>query len=510
MRQLSGDVTVLGAATSTAACSEIYAAFVPKGDSWRKEALKHSEIDLDVRCKTDDDFESGTAPLELHVRCPPATTPVEESMREDGTAVHPFHSLHAARDAIRELPESLRAAGVRVTIHPGQYPPLELGADDSGRAGAPAVWQAARSDAPTVISGAADVPGHAFKPWAERPGVWKVDLRTLGITRYGNLSTNDSGAGNLGCAQCMYRARLFYRLETMTLARYPNAAADGTWRYSFIDHGGSGVFGVSPLENVSGRLSSWLKEKNPWLHGYWQLSWADGYVPLRGVQPLPSGVVNVSAGPFYENNALVKPGARFYGVNLLCELDTPSEYYIDDEEGALYFWPPEGSGPPAQWAAGTCGVSVNDTAINVSNASHIVLRGLTVTGAVHTGIEGSGVDSVHVDNCTVSGHGRHGISLDGRNSGVTNSHVHSVGGSGMRITGGEAMTLTPGKMFATSNHVHQVGLWKRTYQPALFWGGVQNRYIGNVLEDGPAMLIWGGGNVADGVECVFDRNTVSH
>ena len=125
VRQLSGDVTVLGAAASTAACSEIYAAFVPKGDSWRKEALKHSEIDLDVRCKTDDDFESGTAPLELHVRCPPATTPVEESMRKDGTAVHPFHSLHAARDAIREMPESLRAAGVRVTIHlEGGHEPL--------------------------------------------------------------------------------------------------------------------------------------------------------------------------------------------------------------------------------------------------------------------------------------------------------------------------------------------------------------------------------------------------
>ena len=231
------------------------------------------------------------------------------------------------------------------------------------------------------------------------------------------------------------------------------------------------------------------------------------------MQPLPSGVINVTVATNLQNpredGGSIKPGARFYGVNLLCELDAPSEYYIDDEEGVLYFWPPEGTGSPAQWEAGACGVSANDTAVNVSNASHVVLRGMTVTGAVHTGIEGSGVESVLVDNCTVSGHGRHGVVLDGRNSGVTNSHVHSVGGSGMRITGGEAMTLTAGKMFATDNHVHHVGLWKRTYQPALFWGGVHNRYVGNVLEDGPAMLIWGGGNVADGVECIFDGNTVN-
>jgi len=261
VRQLSGDVTVLGAAASTAACSEVYAAFVPKGDSWRKEALQHSEIDLDVRCKTDDD-EPGAVPLELHVRRPPATAP-EESAREDGAATSPFRSLHAARDAIREMPESVRAAGVRVTVHPGWYPPLELGAADSGREGAPVVWQAARNDAPTVISAAAEVPGHAFKPWAERPGVWKADLRALGITRYGNLTVNDSGTGNLGCTHD--RVGLYFRKEAMTLARYPNIEADGTWKYSFIDHGGSGVFGVSPLENVSTRLSSWAKEADPWL-----------------------------------------------------------------------------------------------------------------------------------------------------------------------------------------------------------------------------------------------------
>ena len=35
--------------------------------------------------------------------------------------------------------------------------------------------------------------------------------------------------------------------------------------------------------------------------------------------------------------------ARYYGVNLLCELDSPSEYYIDRDgaRNTLYFWPPE-------------------------------------------------------------------------------------------------------------------------------------------------------------------------
>ena len=54
-----------------------------------------------------------------------------------------------------------------------------------------------------------------------------------------------------------------------------------------------------------------------------------------------------------------------------------------------------------------------------------------------------------------------------------------------------ACTLSAGSMYAAGNRVAKVGYWKRTYQPALFWGGVANRYTHNILEDGPAMCIWG-------------------
>eukprot|EP01052_Picozoa_sp_SAG31_P035745 SAG31_NODE_4355_length_3319_cov_1.559938_5_plen_308_part_00 len=296
---------------------------MPKGDTWQKEDLNHSDIHLDVRCKSDDDLEAtGAAPVELHVRRPQLRTTraataaaSEPPMLADGSDAKPFHTLHAARDAIRAMPSSVRAAGVRVSIHPGQYSPLELGAADSGRQGAPIVWQAARTDALTVISAATEVPGSAFKPWGGRPGVWTADLRALGVTKYGNLTMNDSGTGNLGCTHD--RVGLYFQNEPMTLARYPNVDADGTWQYSFIDHGGAGVFGVSPLENVSSRLSNWAKEANPWLHGYWFFSWADGYVPLLAVDPLPSGVVNVSVqvdlSNSRENGGSIKSGARFYG-----------------------------------------------------------------------------------------------------------------------------------------------------------------------------------------------------
>lgn len=51
VRELSGDVSVVGVSSSSMACSEVYATFVPKGNSWRKEPLQHSEITLNVQCE---------------------------------------------------------------------------------------------------------------------------------------------------------------------------------------------------------------------------------------------------------------------------------------------------------------------------------------------------------------------------------------------------------------------------------------------------------------------------
>jgi hypothetical protein len=321
----------------------------------------------------------------------------------------------------------------------------------------------------------------------------------------------------------------------MVLARFPNiqgsvSPAGGPWNYSLIDVGGDATFAISTEDAAADRLLQWVTERDPWLHGYFYFSWADAYVPLLsarhdGATPTPPSVParpepeSSTPGPTYVNVTVnmtgagygptIKSGGRFYGVNLLSELDAEGEYYIDDPTGTLYFFPPVDAGPPESWPGGTARIAANETAVSVTNVSNVVLQDLVVTGAVHTGIEGYGVESVVVENCTVVGHGRHGIDLSGVGSGVVGCDVHSVGGSGVRVVGGTAFTLSPGNMYATRNHVHKVGYWKRTYQPALFWGGVNNTYTDNLFEDGPAMCIWGGGNVADGVECTFDGNTVT-
>eukprot|EP01050_Picozoa_sp_SAG11_P050043 SAG11_NODE_27668_length_330_cov_0.900433_1_plen_91_part_01 len=84
--------------------------------------------------------------------------------------------------------------------------------------------------------------------------------------------------------------------------------------------------------------------------------------------------------------------------------------------------------------------------------------------------------------------------MNGTDSGVRGSSVHSVGCSGVRVAGGVGRTLEAGEMFVTHNRISNFSLVKRTYVPGIFWQGVGNTYSHNVITNGPHNCILGGGN----------------
>ena len=248
-----------------------------------------------------------------------------------------------------------------------------------------------------------------------------------------------------------------------------------------------------------------------WMHGYWEYDWADSYRKLDKVVPVTQkGVkyINVSFTPDGSQGSptplqIVKNNARFYGVNLLSELDAKGEYFIDEIARLLYFLPPA---PLAAAGGSDVVISVNQSAAVVflgKGTEHVQLVDLTIGYGQKQGLQATGVDNVLIKNVTVYGLGTDGISLDGTNSAVVDSEVSNTGCGGVTATGGVAAELVAGNITVRGNHIHHIATWKRTYQPAIRFGGSGNTYADNNVGFAPHTCMTGGG-----VNLSFTGNTI--
>ena len=416
------------------------------------------------------------------VAAPGAVSQLPTTAAADGSARSPFRSVAAARDAVRRM-QPLPTGGVHVVLHGGTHAPFSLDEIDSGRAGAPVVYRAAAGEQPVVSAGFL-VPASAVHsvPHPKRPGetVQHVALAGLGFTpeHYGSLSgdtdsgpdTNPATPGVNGCANQKMEAHLDG--VPLQLARYPNPFPNGTWRWMYVDSPAgwnqgcanhsrfAPPCGASHQDFVwaskdTRKIEGWAGEADPWLHGYFQQDWADTIARIESMHT-ENRTINIDpATPTYGAKPIQK-GARWLGLNLLSELDSPSEYWLDRKQGDLYFIAP---GVPSKERALV--VSVNKTAI-VSNASNVQFVGVQVKHSQGNGMVLRG-DHVSVINCSSSNHGAIGIFLYGRNNTIRGSTVHSVGCAGMSIRSGNRTSLSPGGTSVEGNELHDFSLWKRMY-----------------------------------------------
>ena len=407
----------------------------------------------------------------------------------------PLATLEGARNAIRALRKDGRLSdkGVTVELRAGTYElarPFELTREDSGAADAPIRYRARKGDevrisGGRVVTGFAPVTDPAVLARMDegaRGQVLQADLRAQGVTDLGEVKPAPNWT------TCEAGLEVFFQDQPMTLARWPNEGfakiVDVVGGAPHRIHGILGdKLGIFVYEGD--RPKRWVNEKNVILDGYWFWDWANQRLRIESVD---TGKRIITLAPPLHAYGYRK-GQWYFALNLLPELDTPGEWYLDRDSGVLYFW------PPAPLAQGKVMVSVLPTLVNLKDASHVTLAGLILEGARGTAVNISQGTQVNLEGCTIRNDGSWAVAVSGGTQhAVIGCDIYATGDGGISLTGGDRKTLAPAEHLADNNHIHHYSRIGRIYKPAIMMNGVGIRASHNLIHDAPHMAMGFRGN----------------
>lgn len=417
-----------------------------------------------------------------------------------GTKRKPFATLERARDAVREIKRAgaIPRDGLTVWLRGGDYcrtQSLQLTAEDSGAPGAPIVWRSYRNERARLLGGRV-IKG--FRPVTDgavlarldenvRDKVLEVDLRAIGIEDYGSLQSR-----GFGRPAAPAHGELFFGGRPMTLARWPN---EGDWEQIAgfpedagrdDDHGGNIGALAEGFFYAGDRPNRWQDLDNLWVHGYWAYDWANSY---EQVTELDRGRRFIRTKEPHGHYGFRK-GQRFHYVNVLEEIDTPGEWFLDRRTGMLYFWPPENvEGGETLFSL------LEEPLVSLTDVQYVTLRGLVFEAGRGKAVEISGGAGNRIVGGLIRNIGSWAITISGGAAhGVISCDVFDIGDGGVSMSGGDRQTLAPGGHFVENCRFVRLGRWSKCYVPAVLMSGVGLRASHNLIYDHPHCAILYGGN----------------
>ncbi len=437
----------------------------------------------------------------------------------NGSQRAPYQSLTQARDAIRAARKVGTAKGVKavtVWVGAGTYPldaSFQLTPEDSGSAGAEVVYRG-QSPGQARICGGIALEAAAFKPVTDATVMARLDAEARDKVVVCDLSVRVPGT--IEPIKNAYRGApsgpwLYANGQPMTLARWPNigvgvggwaefsksaddglpdaAAADSAHR---APHAGS-------FEFADPRPERWNLQEGVWLLGYWTHDWFDEVIRV-GAYDKERKIITLAAPHPYGIMAGTWGSSkrRFFALNVLEELDVPGEWYVDRTLKRLYYYP----SVPLRGSSLVL-ATLTEPLVKMDGVNYVKLVNLAFEYSHGNGLVLQNTQHVEIEGCVVSNSAGGGIAVTGSDNTVRSCDVFNLGRDGISLNGGDRKSLTMARNLAINNHIHDYGIFQRTYAPGIGVAGCGQMVRNNRIHDAPHNAILYGGN-----EHLFERNEI--
>jgi hypothetical protein len=229
----------------------------------------------------------------------------------------------------------------------------------------------------------------------------------------------------------------------------------------------------------------------------------------------------------------------YIAINILEELDMPGEWYLDEEKGMLYFW------PPSELKNSSIQVSIlEDPIVAVEGAKYLQIKGLTIEGGRGMGIYMERSEHVLIAGCTIRNVGTSGIFMGqgaklidensgiedyngeatsrqigsfqnhiynynawnrnaGENNQILSCDIYNTGSGGITLGGGDKKTLKPGNNIVKNCKIHDFNRRNKFTWSGINVDGCGNKVINNEVYNSDFHGIFVHGN-----EHLFEYNNV--
>ena len=425
----------------------------------------------------------------------------------DGSESAPYATIDRAREAAREL--TADGGSATVSVGEGKYfleEPVTFGPEDS---------HVTYVGDNAVLTGA-------------------KTLEDLEWENYeGEIRVASVGAG-LGIDQ------LFIGGEQQTLARYPNYDADQVLQ------------GSTSQADIKARSAGWEDPAGGYIRALHSNKWGGNSYRITGKNDSALGLSYEWVGDNNRGSGMLSSAVMV--ENIFEELDSPGEWYYDNEEGRLYVWPQEG-------------VDLNDVTVegavteellriegeqDGAQVTDLVFDGLTLENTKRTMFTGTYVPLMRSDWCvvrsgalfiqdaenvafrngTIRNIGGNAVFLSGHSKGVTidNNEILNIGSSGILAAGfpdscreasfweytspldpetdekyvhkttiddttpGPQEEHYPREAVISNNHIRNVGIWEKQSSHVALSVAYKIQILRNTIHEGPRA----GVNVGDG------------
>lgn len=420
----------------------------------------------------------------------------------DGTEQNPYNSIEDAQKKIKEILKSPMYSGgdIAVIFRGGTYRlgTVRFGISESGTENGRVIYRAKSGEEVKFVNSTC-LDASDFKLLQDREVLKRLPLTAQGKVYVLDLSEyidDDAYIGygylkNMGKDNYGRRgfSRLFLNGKAQTIARYPNYG----YKDLLLKNGESSVVsngsdGDITLSFDDENIMRWETADDMVIRGYMTASYVGMSYNVKNLDIAEKTVTldNIFEKPLNVNDSF-GPERRWFAENLLEEIDIPGEYYIDESEKKLYYYPANEPTEDDSFeiVCGRNGLGINMFELN--SASYISFENISFEQTSYKAVSLRNSHHISFDGCKIAYTQSNGVQIGEGCSDITvkNCTIHHTAASGvyaaLNLTDSQIMSLENTGIVIENNYIYKVGENSTYPWPAIHTDGVGDIVKNNTL-----------------------------